>query len=153
MIWHKAVAMALVAFSWATPVPVLSATELNWDLSYRGALTDYPIGEREFMHVWVARYPQRIIHQQLAQYNGQPIKASLLFEKPDSHTGDPMAMWFVKTDESAYFCRMHRKIEGTKICKDLDAGRVQAFIEAAIALKPLGKQNNPKAVVGYGEDQ
>jgi|GEM_PF-4477679 len=153
MNWCKSVATVLVVFSFSTPITAFSAVDLGWDLTYQRALAEHPIDEREFMHVWVARYPQRIIHQQLSQYDGPAIKASLLFEKPDSHTGDPMAMWFVRTEESAYSCRMHRKIEGSKFCSDLDAGRVQAFIEAAIALKPLAKQNNPEAVMGRGEDQ
>ncbi|QNA90644.1 hypothetical protein G4G28_22880 [Massilia sp. Dwa41.01b] len=117
-------------------IPLASgAADLKWDLSYQSALRTHPIAEKEFMHHWPAQHPQRPIHQRLADYSGEAIEASLLIESPDSHTGDAVATWFVKTKTTAQSCRLYKQRNWP--CEPLDPARTEAFIRKVMDFAPL----------------
>jgi ankyrin repeat protein len=124
----------------------VQAAELPWDLSYQSALREHPIADNEFMRIWPQRYPARQIHEQLAQYAGEPIEASVLIEKPDSHAGDPQASWFIKTRSSAKVCSYHPKIKAS--CAELEPAKVERFAREVLAFRPLPAQTDQKNTIG-----
>lgn len=103
------------------------AAELPWDLSYQAALRDHPIADNEFMRIWPLQHPERPIYKKLAAYQGEPIIASLLVERPDSHAGDAQATWFIVTRNGAQACPFHPKFMKTP-CQALDPERVSQAI-------------------------
>ncbi|SHN23394.1 hypothetical protein SAMN05192549_10617 [Duganella sacchari] len=124
------------------------AAELPWDLSYQSALRAQPLNEREFMAFWPQRYPQRAIHQLLASYEGEPIEASLLLERPDGHAGDPYGSWFIKTRSTAKVCNFSRGNPGK--CSDLEVAKTDRFIREVMNFRPLPDQASDKNVLGNG---
>lgn len=130
----------------------LTEADLRWDLSYRSALRDHPIGEREFMAFWPARYPSRTIHEMLAKYDGEPIEASLLLEKPDGHTGDPQGNWYFKTRNGAKVCSFHqRSKEGA--CKEMDPRKVERFVREVMAFRQLPDQASDQNTMGSTQQE
>ena len=125
----------------------ISDSDLKWDLSYQSALRDHPLDEREFMRVWPQRYAQatRQIHELLARYDGEPIEASLLIEKPDGHAGDPSAIWFVKTHAGAKACSFHPSVKTS--CMELQTAKVDRLVRDVMAFRPLPVQADPKNVI------
>jgi tetratricopeptide (TPR) repeat protein len=121
----------------------VQAAELPWDLSYKSALRDHPIGEQEFMRIWPSQHPQRPIHQKLAGYAQQPIEASMLIERPDGHTGDPQATWFIKTRDTALACPFHPQ-SMKQPCKTLEPWRVEEAMREVMAMR------DPAPPVGDG---
>lgn len=128
----------------------LEPSDLKWDLSYRSALREHPIGEREFMRIWPGRYPSRPIHEKLAAYVGEPVEASLLIEQPDGHTGDPSATWFIKTHDAAQACSFHPSSKDQP-CTELDPVKVERFIRDVMRFKPLPDQASERNAIGGGE--
>jgi len=116
-----------------------AAVNLGWDLSYQTALKDYPMAANEFMQIWPARYPKRLIHDRLSTYQGEVIEDSVLIEEPDSHTGDPLATWFIKTRSGAQLCVFHPKFSD-RPCTPLDRERVATLIQEIMAFAPLSTQ-------------
>jgi tetratricopeptide (TPR) repeat protein len=110
----------------------LQAAELPWDLSYQSALREHPIAENEFMRIWPQQHPQRPIHEKLAAYQGAPIEAALLIERPDIHAGDPQATWFIKTRNGAQACPFHPQ-SMQQPCQTLDPQRVEQAIRQIMA--------------------
>lgn len=130
-------------------LPVHAATEadLKWDLSYATALRQHPISPREYMAVWPQQHLQRPIHQRLADYDGEPITASLLIERPDGHTGDPHATWFIRTRSSAKMCSFHPKLASTP-CSDVDPAKTDRFIREVMNFRQLPDQASEENKIG-----
>lgn len=116
-----------------------AAVDLGWDLSYQTALNDYPMAANEFMRIWPGRYPKRLIHERLATYQGEAIEDSVLVEEPDSHTGDPLATWFIKTRSGAQLCVFHPKFSN-RPCTPLERKQVTTLIQEIMAFAPLPMQ-------------
>jgi hypothetical protein len=130
------------------------AADLGWDLSYRTVLKDHPMVANEFMRVWPERYPKRLIHERLRTYQGEMIEDSVLVEEPDSHTGDPLATWFIKTRSGAQLCVFHPKFSD-RPCTPLARERVTALIEEIMGFAPLplpAAKPSPEGKVPGGDE-
>ncbi|MYM69712.1 hypothetical protein GTP45_23120 [Pseudoduganella sp. FT55W] len=134
----------------ALSVHAATEADLKWDLSYQTALREHPINAREFMAFWPQQHPQRPIHDRLAQYDGEPISASLLIERPDGHTGDPHATWFIRTRSSAKMCSFHPKLSSAP-CTDVDLAKTDRFIREVMNFRQLPDQASEENTIDSGK--
>ena len=134
------------AICFAAHAAGLDEADLRWDLSYQAALRQAQLADNEFMRIWPQRYPTRQIHEALASYSGEPIEASVLMERPDGHTSDPHASWFVKTRNRATVCSYHPKVKTS--CLTLEPAKAERLARELMAMAPLPPQREQKNVIG-----
>ena len=75
----------------------------------------------------------------------------MLIEKPDGHTGDPAASWFIKTRSTASVCEFHPK-HMNEPCKTLDPSRVENFMREVMRFKNLPAQLSEQNVIDKAAD-
>ena len=144
---RRSVAALVLAFL-AVGAHAQSVADLHWDLSYQSALKAYPIGADEVLNDWLAQHPVRPSQARLAAYAGPPIEASFLLERPDSHAGDPQALWIIKTHSAAQACSFHPKLPDEQ-CTVLDPARAEAFLREVLAMKPDLALVSPEHVIDH----
>ena len=125
---------------------------IPWDLTYRRVLTDYAVPQDEFVYTWLNRNPHRLIEDKLKNYSGEPITVSVLVEMPDMHAGDPLAWWFVQTDNTARSCEYHPKFPEGR-CSDFPPGKVRQLAEEIrdFAVLPYADLASPGLRIGKDE--
>ena len=146
--------LAVLAFQ-----PAFADAGIPWDLSYHRVLADYAVPQNEFIHTWLKRHPHRLIEDKLKEYAGEPITASVLVEMQDMHAGEPLAWWYVQTENAARSCEYHPKFPEGR-CSDFPPGKVRQLAEEirnfavlpyadlASATLVLGRDENQKPVLG-----
>jgi hypothetical protein len=128
-----------------------AAADLGWDLGYQAVLAEHQVPDNEFIRTWLARYPTRLIQDKLAAYTGEAIEASVLIDMPDLHAGEPLAMWVVKTRNTAQACDYHPKFpEGRCTAVDVDAAT--RFVEEVMNFAPIRYQVSDQNVAGHDKD-
>ena len=127
---------------------------IPWDLTYRQFLADYEIPQNEFIHTWLKRNPHRLIEDKLNDYAGEPITVSVLVEMPDMHAGEPLAWWFVQTDNTARSCEYHPNFPDGR-CTDFPSGKVRQLAEEIrdFAVLPYADLASQKLAIGKDEKQ
>lgn len=144
--FFRHVAAVVLSCPWLPDAQAMAPSELQWDLSYASVLTTSAVGPDEFLRFWVAEHPMRPMQERLATYAGEPIEATVLLERPDSHAGDPQALWIVKTHGAAQACSYHPKI-ADEPCKALPPDRVEAFARQVMALQADAQGISPNNIV------
>ena len=84
-------------WKWAEAV----AQGLGWDLTYEAVLRRSGLCPGDPFCEMVAKKPQRPVVKHVAEWQGEPIISSLLYELPDGHAGF-RATWMVRTKDHAY---------------------------------------------------
>lgn len=141
------------AFSCLIPSALAFAgADLGWDLSYRTAIENQKMDAREFLPYWISMHPSRPVHTKMKEYIDSAIEGSVLIEQPDSHTGSPMATWFIRTRTGATVCTFHKEFMNNP-CEPLNRKKMDQFIDElrAFAVLPAPKDAS-KAVVSRAED-
>lgn len=110
----------------------VQAAELPWDLTYRSVLRDRPVADRE-LGDWIGKAKKRVIHEQMAEYAGAPIEASLLLEQPAPVQGGIMATWIVATRRDAQVCMFGDRME-KQSCQPMDRARANGIIHDLLSL-------------------
>lgn len=108
---------------------------LKWDLGYGSVLRTYAVASNEFLRTWLQSNPQRPILDQVARYAGEPITASMLLDMPDSHAGDPAAVWLIETRRYAMFCSWQKRGANAP-CKSVDSTLAGNIIRELMRAKP-----------------
>ncbi len=130
-----------------------AGADLGWDLTYRAAIHHQNMDEREFLPYWISAHPTRPVHTKMKDYVGDTIEGSVLIEKPDSHTGSPMATWFIRTRKSAMACTFHQKFMNNP-CEHLDPKKMDQFIQELQGFVVLPSPNDSSsAVIGKSQDE
>lgn len=115
---------------------------LKWDLSYRGALRDFRVAPNEIIRRWQEMYPRRPILDYVSRYTGAPITGSMLIDMPDSHAGDPAAVWLIQTRHYAMVCHWDKRTNA--FCKSVDhtyAGNVIHELMQSQVPVPVAEEN------------
>jgi hypothetical protein len=112
------------------------AAELPWDLGYKSALRQHPAAAQEGWADWVAKYPQRPIHQLLKEYAGPRIESSLLIEQPGPHSSHTLATWIYTTRDDAQWCAFDERSLPLqqKICYPMERPVAQDIIREVMAM-------------------
>jgi hypothetical protein len=133
------------------PTPSSAAADLGWDLGYQAVLADHHVPDNEFLRTWLTRYPKRLIQDKLATYAGEAIEASVLIDMPDLHAGEPLAMWVVKTRNTAQACDIHPKFAQGR-CTAVDVDAATRFVEEVMNFAPMRYRASDQNVAGRDKD-
>lgn len=145
-----AILTALLLALAAGGATAVTPAELKWDMSYRVARQSHPISPQEYMQFWPRDDANRPILRAMAAYQGEPIEAALLIERPDLDTletpaglyaAGSSATWIVKTRGTAQLCVLQTK-RPNEPCQQLDPQKVETMVRAVLAFRPMPPNPN-----------
>ncbi|HEY5884072.1 MAG TPA: hypothetical protein VIT88_05260 [Pyrinomonadaceae bacterium] len=129
----------LVLAPGVVPAQKPNALPLGWDLTYKTVLESNHVAPNEWIWKWLEPGYQSPAKQLIATWKHEPIESSVLVDWPAPHAGEHITMWFVRTQNAAYY---FEEVEKNPPHKTQESLNPQSFDKFLGVVSPW-KQGNP----------
>jgi hypothetical protein len=111
----------------------------GWDLTYKSVLDRNNVAKSEWIWRWLEQYKSPA-EKWVSGWEGKPIVSSILIEYPAFHAAEHTTMWFVRTNDEAFYWEM---VEGRESDKNEEPIAPQVY-DAVLKQASSWQQLEPK---------